>query len=352
MIPAVPPRDRRRSAPARGRRDAVLRHRVSNYRVEDLAATSSARCRQTPSADATSATSRARGTTSRALRDRRARRSSAALPDACAFDVARPVRGRGGCSGALGMRIGARRSRPQTSSKQRRRRGPALERQRLDALQTARPRTLASDVAGGRCSPLGARAASCATNSGSCCAPTTRTSSTSSKRRGRGMFLRAAPIDVSADHPRAAARPHARDRPDVGDADRRRHVRLRARPARHRAARASCGCRRSSTSAAQAILYLPRRMPDPRSPEFADGGRPRGRRDPRRTRGRAFVLFTSYATLRAGPAAARAGARLPDARAGHGAALGAARTHSGRRRTPSCSPPRASGRASTSSAKR
>ena len=36
------------------------------------------------------------------------------------------------------------------------------------------------------------------------------------------------------DRARAAARPHADDRPHVGDADRRRHVRLRARPARHR----------------------------------------------------------------------------------------------------------------------
>jgi ATP-dependent DNA helicase DinG len=49
----------------------------------------------------------------------------------------------------------------------------------------------------------------------------------------------------------------------------------------------------------QAILYLPRRMPDPRSPAFAEAAGQQVIEILRRTRGRAFVLFTSYAMLRA-----------------------------------------------------
>jgi ATP-dependent DNA helicase DinG len=49
----------------------------------------------------------------------------------------------------------------------------------------------------------------------------------------------------------------------------------------------------------QAILYLPPRMPDPRSPDFALAAGRQVVDILRRTRGRAFVLFTSYATLRA-----------------------------------------------------
>jgi ATP-dependent DNA helicase DinG len=49
----------------------------------------------------------------------------------------------------------------------------------------------------------------------------------------------------------------------------------------------------------QAILYLPPRMPDPRSPDFAAAAGRQVVDILRRTRGRAFVLFTSYATLRA-----------------------------------------------------
>ncbi|MDE3154027.1 MAG: ATP-dependent DNA helicase [Acidobacteriota bacterium] len=49
----------------------------------------------------------------------------------------------------------------------------------------------------------------------------------------------------------------------------------------------------------QAILYLPPGMPDPRSPQFADAAAREIVSILRRTRGRAFVLFTSYAMLRA-----------------------------------------------------
>src|SRR6185503_12135084 len=48
----------------------------------------------------------------------------------------------------------------------------------------------------------------------------------------------------------------------------------------------------------QAILYLPPRMPDPRSPEFALAAGNQVIEILKRTQGRAFVLFTSYATLR------------------------------------------------------
>ncbi len=49
----------------------------------------------------------------------------------------------------------------------------------------------------------------------------------------------------------------------------------------------------------QALLYLPPRMPDPRSPEFAAAAGREVVEMLRRSQGRAFVLFTSYATLRA-----------------------------------------------------
>src|SRR5262249_28017688 len=48
----------------------------------------------------------------------------------------------------------------------------------------------------------------------------------------------------------------------------------------------------------QAILYLPPRMPDPRSDTFAVAASREVIEILKRTRGRAFVLFTSYATLR------------------------------------------------------
>ena len=50
--------------------------------------------------------------------------------------------------------------------------------------------------------------------------------------------------------------------------------------------------------ARQAILYLPRRMPDPRSPQFPAAAAREIVEILKRTEGRAFVLFTSYANLR------------------------------------------------------
>ncbi len=49
----------------------------------------------------------------------------------------------------------------------------------------------------------------------------------------------------------------------------------------------------------QALLYLPRRMPPPRAPNFAEAAARETVELLKRSRGRAFVLFTSYAVLRA-----------------------------------------------------
>jgi ATP-dependent DNA helicase DinG len=116
--------------------------------------------------------------------------------------------------------------------------------------------------------------------------------------RGRGIFLRASPIDVSAivralliDKMRTTVLTSAtltvdggfdyiRARLGIGDAD---EVRL---PSEFDFAR-------------QAILYLPQRMPDPRDGNFPIAAGREVVEILKRTRGRAFVLFTSYATMRA-----------------------------------------------------
>jgi ATP-dependent DNA helicase DinG len=115
--------------------------------------------------------------------------------------------------------------------------------------------------------------------------------------RGRGLFLRASPIDVSAivrevllDRMRVTVLTSAtlsvdgsfdylRQRLGIGRAD---EVRLDS----------------EFDYARQSVLYLPKRMPDPRSPQFADAAAQEVLQILRRTRGRAFVLFTSYANLR------------------------------------------------------
>jgi ATP-dependent DNA helicase DinG len=47
----------------------------------------------------------------------------------------------------------------------------------------------------------------------------------------------------------------------------------------------------------QAVLYVPPDLPDPRTPQFAAKAADRIRRLLEITRGRAFVLFTSYAQM-------------------------------------------------------
>jgi ATP-dependent DNA helicase DinG len=116
--------------------------------------------------------------------------------------------------------------------------------------------------------------------------------------RGRGVFLRASPIDVSAivrelllDRMRTTVLTSAtltvdgtfdyiRGRLGISGAD---EIRLPSEFDYER----------------QAVLYLPPRMPDPRSADFAGAAGRQVIEILKRTRGRAFVLFTSYATLRA-----------------------------------------------------
>jgi ATP-dependent DNA helicase DinG len=128
--------------------------------------------------------------------------------------------------------------------------------------------------------------------------------------RGRGVFLRASPIDVSAmlrrflfDRMRTLVLTSAtlavdgtfeyvRARLGIGSAD---EIRLRS----------------EFDFARQAILYLPPRMPDPRSSEFSVAAGRQVVEILARTRGRAFVLFTSYTTMKAVQAVAEMALRFP-----------------------------------------
>jgi ATP-dependent DNA helicase DinG len=116
--------------------------------------------------------------------------------------------------------------------------------------------------------------------------------------RGRGVFLRASPIDVSAivrellfDRMRTTVLTSATLTVDGAFG----YIRDRL------GIRAAAEIRLSSEFdfERQTVLYLPPRMPDPRSAEFAGAAGRQVIEILRRTRGRAFVLFTSYATLRA-----------------------------------------------------
>ncbi|MGE3188994.1 MAG: ATP-dependent DNA helicase [Vicinamibacterales bacterium] len=115
--------------------------------------------------------------------------------------------------------------------------------------------------------------------------------------RGRGIFLRAAPIDVSD-----VVREYLLDRratvltsatlADGGTID---YVkgRLGIDEADEVRVPSEFDYRR------QSVLYLPRRMPQPRDPGFADAVADEVMTLLRISQGRAFVLFTSYAGLRA-----------------------------------------------------
>ncbi len=116
--------------------------------------------------------------------------------------------------------------------------------------------------------------------------------------RGRGVYLRASPIDVSAivrelllDRMQATVLTSATLAVD-GSFE---YIRSRLG-----IGRAEEICLPSEFDYdRQAILYLPRHMPDPRSPQFAAAAAREILAILQRTRGRAFVLFTSYAMLRA-----------------------------------------------------
>jgi ATP-dependent DNA helicase DinG len=115
--------------------------------------------------------------------------------------------------------------------------------------------------------------------------------------RGRGVYLRAAPIDVARlvkdavlDRRRTTVLTSATLSVDGGF----EYVRGRLGVGRARELRLPS----EFDYGKQAILYLPRRMPPPRSPDFADAAASEIVGILRRTGGRAFVLFTSYAMLR------------------------------------------------------
>jgi ATP-dependent DNA helicase DinG len=116
--------------------------------------------------------------------------------------------------------------------------------------------------------------------------------------RGRAVLLRATPIDVSAllrellfDRLRAVVLTSATLAVDEGFAYLR--ARLGLSSARELLLPSPFCYER------QAVLYVPRRMPEPRSPAFAERAAQEVARLLRLSRGRAFVLFTSYANMNA-----------------------------------------------------
>jgi ATP-dependent DNA helicase DinG len=126
--------------------------------------------------------------------------------------------------------------------------------------------------------------------------------------RGRGVHLRATPIDVSArlreslfDKMRAAVLTSATLAVD-GGFDYLRH-RLGIEASDELLVASPFDFPR------QAILYVPRRMPDPQSPSFVPRAAEEIVRLLRLSRGRAFVLFTSYANMHA--VAERIAGQLP-----------------------------------------
>jgi ATP-dependent DNA helicase DinG len=115
--------------------------------------------------------------------------------------------------------------------------------------------------------------------------------------RGRAVFLRASPVDVSRLLPEAIfdrfrtivltsatltvdnSFEYVKARLGVKTAD-------------------EIGVASEFDFSRQALLYLPRRMPPPKAPNFAEAAAREAIELLKRSRGRAFVLFTSYAVLR------------------------------------------------------
>ena len=119
--------------------------------------------------------------------------------------------------------------------------------------------------------------------------------------RGRGLFLRAAPIDVSTilrdvlfDRMKATVMTSATLTVDGG------FEYIRGRLGLEKTGSTSFLKLASEFDyKRQALLYLPRRMPDPRSPDFTAAAAREIISILEASRGRAFVLFTSYAAMRA-----------------------------------------------------
>jgi ATP-dependent DNA helicase DinG len=116
--------------------------------------------------------------------------------------------------------------------------------------------------------------------------------------RGRGLFLRASPIDVSRlaqealfDRMRATVLTSATLAVDGSFEYLKSRLGIR-NPIELRV-------ESEFDYARQALLYLPRRVPPPKSPTFSAAAAREVIEILKRSRGRAFVLFTSYAMLRA-----------------------------------------------------
>ena len=169
--------------------------------------------------------------------------------------------------------------------------------------------------------------------------------------RGRGVFLRASPIDVSTIVRDVLLRPDARDGADLGDADGgRRFDYVRGRLGLRRAQEIRLDSEFDYQR--QAILYLPKKNAGPA------GARIRGRRcprDPRHPQADPRARVRAVHELRE-PARGATGSPPPSSSIRFSSRVARrdrrCSANSKRRRTPSCSPPRASGRAWTSSATR
>ncbi|HJU56250.1 MAG TPA: ATP-dependent DNA helicase [Pyrinomonadaceae bacterium] len=118
------------------------------------------------------------------------------------------------------------------------------------------------------------------------------------ERRGRGAFLRASPIDVSSllqdklfDRVETVVLTSA----TLASAGSFNFIRERLGLAEAEDLVAPSGYDYDS----QAVLYLPQRMPDPRSPQFVDAAAEEVIRLLNATEGRAFVLSTSFAGMNA-----------------------------------------------------
>jgi ATP-dependent DNA helicase DinG len=128
--------------------------------------------------------------------------------------------------------------------------------------------------------------------------------------RGRGTFLRASPIDVSTivrdlllDRMHTTVLTSATLTVDGG------FEYIRTRLGIDEASEIRLASEFDFRQ--QAILYLPPKMPDPRSENFAVAASRQVIEILRRTHGRAFVLFTSYATMRAVQAMAEMALNYP-----------------------------------------
>jgi ATP-dependent DNA helicase DinG len=118
--------------------------------------------------------------------------------------------------------------------------------------------------------------------------------------RGRGVFLKATPIDVAPmlqellfDQVRAAVLTSATLAVDGG------FDYLKARLGLEHGAPDELLLQSPFDFEEQAVLYVPKRMPEPRSPAFVERATEEVVELLERTRGRAFVLFTSYANMNA-----------------------------------------------------